>query len=94
MCVCVFELSSLSAAPVAVMACLWDTDIKLSDWLSSAFQVSSAVHSHLSSRGEMSPVWLLSEDLSSFRFLYKGEGGGGSWACIKKHQLDVFVLLC
>ena len=75
-CVCVFELSAPWAAPVAVMACLWDTDIKLSDWSLSAFHVSWAVHSHLSSRGETSPVWLLSEDLSSLRFLYKGLGWG------------------
>lgn len=53
--VCLFVFVSgsrlLHSAPLAVMACLWDTDIKLSDWSLSAFEVSWAVHPDLSSRG-------------------------------------------
>lgn len=41
----------LQSPPLAVMACLWDTDIKLSDWSLSAFDVSWAVHPDLSTRG-------------------------------------------
>lgn len=68
-CLCLFQaVVSYSLPPLVVMACLWDSDIKLSDWSLSAFEVSWAVRSDLSSRGGISPVWLLSEDLSSLVF--------------------------
>lgn len=56
----------LQSAPLAVTACLWDTDIKLSDWSLSAFEVSWAVCPDLSPRGGISSVWLLSKDLLCF----------------------------
>lgn len=50
--VCLFVFVSgsrlLQSAPLVMMACLWDTDIKLSDWSLSAFEVSWAVLPDLS----------------------------------------------
>lgn len=51
---------SYSLPRLLLMACLWDTDIKLSDRLSSAFEVSWAVHPGLSTTGDqpsMAAVW-------------------------------------
>lgn len=51
-CLCLFQaVVSYSLPPLVVMACLWDTDIKLSDWSLSAFEVSWAVLPDLSTRG-------------------------------------------
>lgn len=50
--VCLFQaVLSYSLSLLVVMACLWGTDIKLSDWSLSAFEVSWAVHPDLSTRG-------------------------------------------
>lgn len=61
-CLCLFQaVVSYSLPPLVVMACLWDSDIKLSDWSLSAFEVSWAVRPDLSSRGgdqpSMAAVW-------------------------------------
>lgn len=49
---CVFVcVCSPTVSPWALMSCLWDTDLKLSDRSLSACDVSWAVHPDLSSRG-------------------------------------------
>lgn len=59
--VCLFVfVISYSLPSLLVMDCLWDTDIKLSDRLSSAFEVSWAVHPGLSTTGDQpstAAVW-------------------------------------